>query len=61
MFTGTNDIELLGIMDLWNGEPYTKDYSGNCAYVNGTSGELWPPVDKYDRITIFSSDVCRYN
>lgn len=58
MFTGTNDIELLGIMDLWNGEPYTKDYSGNCAYVNGTSGELWPPVDKYDRITIFSSDVC---
>lgn len=59
MYTGTTDLELLGVMDLWNGEPKTKHYDSYCAYVNGTSGELWPPVENYEEVSIFAPDICR--
>jgi len=58
MFTGTDDIELLGIIDKWNGNQRTPFYNNYCADVNGTSGELWPPVAKYKSVSIFSPDIC---
>lgn len=59
MYTGVDDLELLGIIDLWNGKSATTFYRGYCALVNGTSGELWPPVKDYNRVSIFSPDICR--
>ncbi|XP_022912791.1 protein croquemort-like [Onthophagus taurus] len=58
MFTGSNDIELLGIINEWNGKPYSPYFNDYCAFVNGTSGELWPPVEKYDLVDIFAPDLC---
>lgn len=58
MYTGKTGIDLVGVMDLWNGRPYTDDYNGYCALVNGTSGELWPPVKNYQQVSIFSPDIC---
>lgn len=59
MYTGKNDLELLGLFEEWNGRPYTSAYSSYCGFVNGTSGELWPPVEKYNKVSLFASDLCR--
>lgn len=59
MYTGANNINLLGIINKWNGASWTGDYTSYCGVVNGTSGELWPPVKKYDKVSIFSPDLCR--
>ncbi|KAI4463521.1 scavenger receptor class b type-1 sr-b1 [Holotrichia oblita] len=58
MYTGVNKMDLLGIINKWNGVSWTGDYRSYCGVVNGTSGELWPPVKKYDRVAIFSPDLC---
>lgn len=58
MYTGKNDLELLGLFEEWNGRPYTSAYSSYCGFVNGTSGELWPPVEKYNKVSLFASDLC---
>lgn len=46
-------------MDLWNGKTNTSYYDNYCGDINGTSGELWPPVKDYQEVSIFSSDICR--
>ena len=58
MYTGAKDIEQLGIVDKWNGLYYSPFYNDTCALINGTSGELWPPVAKRDTIDLFLSDLC---
>ncbi|KAF5287578.1 hypothetical protein FQA39_LY15855 [Lamprigera yunnana] len=57
VYTGTNDINLLGKMNLWNGLPTTAAYDSNCAIINGSSGEIYPPVHS-DQVNIFLADVC---
>ncbi|KAL0266955.1 UNVERIFIED_CONTAM: hypothetical protein PYX00_009357 [Menopon gallinae] len=57
--TGADDIYNVGIMDRWNGVAKTKYYDGECGMVNGTSGELFPPMKTAeDDIDIFVSDIC---
>lgn len=58
MFTGTTDLEKLGIIQRWNGRNRTQFYDSYCADVNGTSGELWPPVKDYAEVDIFAPDIC---
>ncbi|KAK9686067.1 CD36 family [Popillia japonica] len=58
MYTGVDNIDLLGIINKWNSVSWTGDYTSYCGVVNGTSGELWPPVKKYDKVAIFSPDLC---
>lgn len=50
----------LGIIEMWNGVPKTRYYEGQCGDVNGTSGELWPPVENDEKVYIFAPDICRY-
>lgn len=58
--TGEDDIYNLGIMDSWNKVNQTKYYEGNCAMVNGTSGELFPPMKgRAEKVSLFISDMCR--
>lgn len=59
MYTGENNINLLGIINKWNAVSWTGDYSSYCGVVNGTSGELWPPVNSYDKVALFAPDLCR--
>lgn len=60
MYDGTSDIHKLGIFDKWNGLTRSTYYNGSCGAINGTSGELWPPIDGHNNIAVFSPDICRY-
>ncbi|KAB0799891.1 hypothetical protein PPYR_07771 [Photinus pyralis] len=58
MYTGKSDMDSLGELSLWNGMPNTTAYKGKCGDVNGTTGELWPPVSNREHVEIFASDIC---
>jgi len=61
MHTGKDNIKNVGIIKSWNGKETIPFYNDQCALLNGTTGELWPPFDinKKDDATMFISDVCR--
>ncbi|KAF4528152.1 hypothetical protein B566_EDAN016796 [Ephemera danica] len=59
MHTGEDDISNLGILTRWNNMTKTNYYDSYCGMVNGTTGELWPPVYSTGNITLFASDICR--
>lgn len=61
MHTGVDDINKLGILQLWNGQSSTGMYRDDCGEVLGTTGELWPPISKGDKpdLKVFATDVCR--
>lgn len=59
MYTGETDILKLGILTHWDGVSRTSYYEGHCGDVNGTSGELWPPVENDKKVYIFAPDTCR--
>ncbi|EDW77275.1 uncharacterized protein Dwil_GK18212 [Drosophila willistoni] len=59
--TGHKDLSLMGEMLRWNGSDHTGYYQGECGRVNGSTGELWAPLRKWDEtISIFLSDAARY-
>uniref|UniRef100_A0A336LK52 CSON007932 protein n=1 Tax=Culicoides sonorensis TaxID=179676 RepID=A0A336LK52_CULSO len=62
METGKDSIYNVGYLNSWNHKNHTRFYSGRCANVNGTTGELWPPVKSgyvKNDITMFIVDICR--
>lgn len=62
MFTGSDDISKLGMLQLWNDETKTGHLRGRCDDVQGTTGELWPPIKEGQKppLSIFSGDICRH-
>lgn len=61
MFTGENDINQLGVLQLWNNQSHTDLYREPCNKVKGTTGELWPPIREGEKpdVSVFATDVCR--
>lgn len=59
MYSGETDILKLGVITRWNGVAKTEYYEGDCGDVNGTSGELWPPVEDDKKVYVFAPDICR--
>lgn len=59
MYTGTDDVKNLGLLYSWNNKHKTNFYRDNCSLVQGTSGELWPPLNASNPVTLYSSDICR--
>ncbi|XP_075545745.1 protein croquemort-like isoform X2 [Dermacentor variabilis] len=61
IFTGAKGMDNYGAMDKFNGRDETSAYRGYCNMVNGTVGDMWPPValENKDNITLFVSDFCR--
>lgn len=62
MNTGKKNIFHLGLLHSWNGVNRTKFFRDECGNVNGTSGEVWPPLsgDPNRPLTMFIVDICRY-
>ncbi|XP_019757382.1 protein croquemort isoform X2 [Dendroctonus ponderosae] len=58
MYSGGNDIRKLGLITRWNYEHETSYYPGECAVVNGSSGELWYAPHDDKEVAIFSPDMC---
>lgn len=59
MYTGVDDISNLGILHSWNYEHETKYYRDECSVVEGTTGELFPPLNIKNDLSVFATDVCR--
>ncbi|XP_059474632.1 protein croquemort-like [Neocloeon triangulifer] len=59
MYTGKDDIFKVGVLTEWNDSNMTTDNFGTCAMVNGTTGELWPPIRDTDDKDLFTTDLCR--
>lgn len=59
MNTGGDDISKLGIIRAWNYNEKIPIWQGQCADINGTSGELWYPPNDDKSVRIFSPDLCR--
>jgi len=61
MRTGSDNINLLGEITSWNKNTRTEAYPGECGVVRGSADGLFPPglTDTMDKISIFSTDLCR--
>ena len=60
MNTGVDNIYKLGNIVEWDHMRKTNYFKGDCAIVNGTSGEIFPPMkDLQETASIFVPDVCR--
>lgn len=61
IFTGTKGMHNYGALDKYNGLNETSAYHSYCNMINGTVGDLWPPValENQDNITLFVPDFCR--
>ncbi|XP_046739504.1 protein croquemort-like isoform X3 [Diprion similis] len=58
MHTGVENVYNLGVLENWNYRNKTDFWSGECSSIRGTTGELWPPVDRDESIEIFAPDIC---
>uniref|UniRef100_A0A1B6DPX8 Protein croquemort n=1 Tax=Clastoptera arizonana TaxID=38151 RepID=A0A1B6DPX8_9HEMI len=59
MNTGKDDINKLGLLTNWNYKNTTSGFTGDCAKVQGTYGELFPPNSASLRdIKLFANDLC---
>jgi len=59
IFTGTDDINKLASMDMWNYTRQTPYYESYCGMVNGSFGEGWPPRREPTSISMYITDICR--
>lgn len=58
MHTGVDNISDLGVLDKWNYSNETNHWSGECNDIRGTTGELWPPLNRDETVEIFAPDIC---
>ncbi|KAB0799864.1 hypothetical protein PPYR_07744 [Photinus pyralis] len=58
VYTGINDINKLGEMNLWNGRGKTDAYDYPCSLLDGSSGELYSPFNQKQHLSIFLTDIC---
>lgn len=58
METGKNNFNELGLLKEWKFKNTSPYYPGNCGNVEGTLGDLWPPLPEKQTVSVFSPDVC---
>lgn len=58
MHTGHDTLDNLGLIDTWNEGNTTTYFDYPCNVVNGSAGELWPPGQQRDQVSLFSPDLC---
>lgn len=61
IFTGSKGMQNYGEMDKYNGLSETNGFHGHCNMINGTVGDMWPPLalENRDNVTLFIQDFCR--
>lgn len=61
MSTGENDIFDLGNLQTWKFDDKVEMFRGQCDKVQGTTGELWPPIREGQKpdLSVFATDICR--
>lgn len=60
MYTGNFNINKMGMLHSWNFDNKCHAYSGVCAQVDGSLGDLWPMrIGQQTEAPLFISDFCR--
>ncbi|XP_076316219.1 LOW QUALITY PROTEIN: scavenger receptor class B member 1-like [Tachypleus tridentatus] len=60
VFTGKDEISKFNLIENWNGLSSLNYWNGTCNKIEGTNGELDPPLkDNQGMVTIFQPDLCR--
>lgn len=61
IFTGSKGMHNYGEMDKYNGLSEMNAFHGYCNVINGTVGDMWPPLalENWDNVTLFIRDFCR--
>lgn len=60
VYTGKNQMEKYNIISRWNGNSNLSWWNGTCNMINGTNGELSPPlVQGQTTVELFNPDFCR--
>ncbi|KAG0419214.1 hypothetical protein HPB47_004270, partial [Ixodes persulcatus] len=61
IFTGSKGMHNYGEMDKYNGLSEMNAFHGYCNMINGTVGDMWPPLalENWDNVTLFIRDFCR--
>lgn len=49
-----------GMIDMWNGANTTDFFQPPCNVVSGSAGEMWPPGQEKDEVSLYSPDMCMY-
>lgn len=59
MFTGSMDVNKIGLLTAWNYSDQYTAYDGDCGKVKGSVGDLWPFNAAHQRnISLFIPDFC---
>ncbi|EZA51413.1 protein croquemort isoform X2 [Ooceraea biroi] len=58
IFTGSTNFYSMGISKEWNFKSRTDFYEGSCGAIDGSLGDLWPPLPNNDTVSIFVPDIC---
>uniref|UniRef100_V5HAK9 Scavenger receptor class B member 1 n=2 Tax=Ixodes ricinus TaxID=34613 RepID=V5HAK9_IXORI len=60
VYTGEDQMDLYNIITRWNGKENLTAWKGTCNMINGTNGEIDPPLKPgQDTLELFNSDICR--
>lgn len=60
VYTGEGEMDKYNVITRWNGKQNLTWWKGGCNMINGTNGELNPPLRWHqDAIDVFNSDFCR--
>ncbi|KAK9874689.1 hypothetical protein WA026_005509 [Henosepilachna vigintioctopunctata] len=57
-WTGEGDIRKAGIIDEWNHSKHSSSYTGECSRVDGSSGDVFHPVNDDPTFSLFQADFC---
>lgn len=58
MFTGTDDVDKVGEIDLWNYTRATDFFEAPCNNVEGSAGEFFDAGLQREKLVFYSSDLC---
>lgn len=58
MNTGSTSMKEIGILHEWNHSNKSRIYPGKCSRINGSLGDLWPPLRDSADVSVFAPDVC---
>lgn len=58
MFTGSTDFHKKGMVVEWNLKSKPDYYEGSCGIIDGSLGDLWPPLPYNKTVSVFIPDIC---
>lgn len=60
MLTGSTNLYDMGLNKQWNFKNRTDYYESSCGIIDGTNGDLWPPLSNNNTVSLFIPDICTY-